>query len=136
MKLPSCPQLTESPLTTAATVEFNTLPSPLDADTVLAIVRKAHHAFFHSSFAHSFGTCAMPEEVGGWVDAELRVYGVLGGGLRVVDARVMSSLSEPRCRRACTPRRERSGYHQEQRRESLREGVKGGSGLQAHGMCV
>jgi choline dehydrogenase-like flavoprotein len=40
------------------------------------------------TFAHSSGGCAMmPEELGGCVDEELRVYGV--GGLRVVDASVM-----------------------------------------------
>ncbi|KAK4244850.1 pyranose dehydrogenase 3 [Corynascus novoguineensis] len=114
------------------TVQFNTLQNPLDAETVLAIVRAARafwspttpggavltsalgpitetqpgaafqtdnelltrlrqdRAFFRPSLAHPSGTCAMmPEEVGGCVDTELRVYGVPGGGLRVVDASVM-----------------------------------------------
>ncbi|KAK4120065.1 GMC oxidoreductase [Parathielavia appendiculata] len=43
---------------------------------------------FWPSLAHPCGTCAMmPEEKGGCVDGELRVYGVKG--LRVVDASVM-----------------------------------------------
>lgn len=106
-------------------VQYNTLQNPIDADNVLAIIRRArafwtspalikrfgpitevspgaqfqtdkeildelkrNHAVFWPSLAHPSGTCAMmPEELGGCVDPELKVYGV--GGLRVVDASIM-----------------------------------------------
>jgi choline dehydrogenase-like flavoprotein len=49
---------------------------------------KGDRGVFWPSLAHPCGTCAMmPEEKGGCVDGDLRVYGVKG--LRVVDASVM-----------------------------------------------
>jgi choline dehydrogenase-like flavoprotein len=55
-------------------------------EEVMDVLTKARALW--PSLAHPCGTCAlMPEELGGCVDGELRVYGVRG--LRVVDASVI-----------------------------------------------
>jgi choline dehydrogenase len=57
-----------------------------DADFAAYLARRLEPSLFHPC-----GTCAMlPRELGGVVDAELRVYGVRG--LRVVDASVMPTI--------------------------------------------